>query len=266
MTSDATRGRAGRSPALLGAVGLLGFVALFEALTRVGVLPREYFPAPSDIATAMVVVAGEKTFWIAFGVTVQTWAIGLAIAVVGGLVLGLVIGLVPFLRSFTASTVEFLRPIPSVALIPLVTMLVGLEMTSVVVLVVYASFWQMLVQVLYGVSDVDPVARETARSYRLGWWHQVRYVVWPTTLPYAMTGVRLAVAVALILAVTGELLFSQVGLGHDIDVAFSSNTPDRAYALIVVVGLIGVAANLLTRVAERFVLAWHPSVRSEVPV
>ena len=70
----------------------------------------------------------------------------------------------------------------------------------------YASFWQVLIQVLYGVADVDPVARETALSYRLGPWARIRYLVWPTALPYAMTGVRLAASVALILTVTGELV------------------------------------------------------------
>ena len=78
---------------------------------------------------------------------------------------------------------------------------------------VYASFWQVLVQVLHGVADVDPVARDTARSYRLGRWARVRYLVWPTALPYAMTGIRLAASVALILAITGELIIGTPGLG-----------------------------------------------------
>jgi NitT/TauT family transport system substrate-binding protein len=73
---------------------------------------------------------------------------------------------VPVLRALTASTIEFLRPIPSVALIPLVVLLYGSRPASALVLVVYASFWQVLVQVLHGVADVDPVARDTARSYR----------------------------------------------------------------------------------------------------
>ena len=80
------------------------------------------------------------------------------------------IGAVPVLRAATASTIEFLRPIPSVALIPLVVVLLGTGMASTLVLVVYASFWQVLVQVLYGVADVDPVARDTAGRYRLGRW------------------------------------------------------------------------------------------------
>jgi ABC-type nitrate/sulfonate/bicarbonate transport system permease component len=252
------------SPVLLGLAGLVGFAALFEALPRLGVVKPEYFPPTSAIANALWQALHRPDFWLAFGLTLRTWAFGLAIAVVAGIVLGLVIGSVPFLREATSSTVEFLRPIPSVALIPLVVVLLGTGMLSTLVLVVYASFWQVFVQVLYGVADVDPVASETARSYRLGRWHRVRYLVAPTALPYALTGIRLAASVALILTVTGEFFIGTPGLGRQIDIAYSSGAVSTMYALVVVTGLIGVAANVVTRSAERFVLSWHPSVRRDV--
>ena len=88
-------------------------------------------------------------------------------------------------------------------------------MRSALMLVVYASFWQVLLQVLYGVADVDPVADDTARSYGLGRAARGANVVWPTALPYVVTGVRLAAAVALILAITAELIIGAPGLGSD---------------------------------------------------
>ncbi len=145
-------------------------------------------------------------------------------------------------------------------------MLYGTEPVSTIILVVYASFWQVLVQVLAGVADVDPVALDTAHSYRLSRGRRVLNVIWPTTLPYAMTGLRLAAAVALILTITGELIVGTPGIGRDIDVAASSNAVPTIYALVVVTGLIGVMANVGARTLERRVLAWHPSVRKEVPV
>jgi len=259
-------GAGATSPVLLGLLGLAGFAALLEVLPRLGILPAEYFPPTSTIANALVDEIGRPAFWTAFGDTLRTWATGLLISVVGGVVLGVVIGAVPFLRAATASTIEFLRPIPSVALIPLAVVLLGTGMDSTLLLVVYASFWQVLVQVLHGVADVDPVAKETAHSYRLGRWARVRYLVWPTTLPYAMTGIRLAASVALILTITGELIIGSPGLGREIAVAQSSGAVPAMYALVVVTGLIGVVANLVTRTAERRVLVWHPSVRKEVPV
>jgi ABC-type nitrate/sulfonate/bicarbonate transport system permease component len=254
------------SPVLLGLLGLVGFAGLFEALPRLGVLRAEYFPPTSIIAGAIVDEAGRPVFWTALRDTLITWATGLVIAVVGGVALGVIIGAVPLLRAATASTIEFLRPIPSVALIPLAVVLLGTGMSSTLFLVVYASFWQVIVQVLYGVADVDPVASETARSYRLGRLMRVRYLVWPTTLPYAMTGVRLAASVALILTITGELVIGTPGLGKEISNAYTSGAVPEMYAIVVVTGLIGVVANTVTRTAERRVLAWHPSVRREVPV
>jgi len=266
VTSGTAPGRAGFPPALLGGLGLVGFAALIEVLPRIGVLPRDYFPTTSTIAAALGRLVTQKAFWVAFGQTLLTWSIGLLIAVVAGVVLGVVIGSIPELRAATASTIEFLRPIPSVALIPLVLVLLGTGMEATLVLVVYASFWQVLVQVLAGVTDVDPVARETANSYHLGFASRVRYVVWPTTLPYAVTGFRLATSVALILTITGELVIGTPGLGKLMDVATNSNAVPTVYAILVVTGLIGVAANLTTRSVERRVLAWHPSVRGEVLV
>lgn len=254
-------------PRALGLLGLAGFALLIELLPRVGVLPARYFPTTTAILGALIDYAGDGQFWTALGQTLRTWMIGLIIAVAAGVVVGVVIGAVPVLRALTASTIEFLRPIPSVALIPLVIVLLGSGMSATLVLVVYAAFWQVLVQVLHGVADVDPVARDTAHAYHLSFAQRVRYLVWPTTLPYAVTGIRLATAVALILTITGELTIGTPGLGKLMDAAYNSGADavPSVYAIVVVTGLIGVAANYATRAAERYVLAWHPAVRAELP-
>jgi ABC-type nitrate/sulfonate/bicarbonate transport system permease component len=247
-----------------GLCGLLGLVVALELLPRAGVVSQTYLPPFSEMARALAGHFSGATFWSALLDTLRAWALGLSIAVTAGVVLGLVIGSVGFLRAATSSTIEFLRPIPSVALIPLAVLLFGTGMRSTLLLVVYASFWQVLVQVLYGVQDVDPVAVDTARSYGLGPLSQVRHVTWPTALPYVMTGVRLAAAVALVLAITGELIIGSPGLGKEIGLARSSGAVAPMYALVIVTGLLGVAVNVLARLLERRVLAWHPSVRTEV--
>ncbi|MFF7926327.1 ABC transporter permease [Streptomyces mirabilis] len=252
--------------AALGAAGLAAFLALGEAVPRLGLVKEAYFPPTSRIADALSQEVTDHAFWTALGDTLTGWALGLAIAIGAGVVVGLLVSVVPYLREATASTIEFLRPIPSVALIPLAVLLYGTELRSVLLLVVYASFWQVLVQVLYGVQDVDPVAEETARSYGLGPWARVRHVLWPTALPYVMTGVRLAAAVALILAVTAELVIGAPGLGARIAVAESSQAVPDMYALVVVTGLLGLLINVGARTVERRALAWHQSVRGEVMV
>jgi ABC-type nitrate/sulfonate/bicarbonate transport system permease component len=182
-----------------------------------------------------------------------------------GTLVGLAIGSVPLLRAVTASTIEFLRPVPSVALIPLIVLVYGTRADGTIVLVVYAAFWQVLIQVLYGVQDVDPVLRETARSYRFGYVSQIRHVVWPTTLPFLMTGFRLAATVALVLTITAQLVIGSPGLGRQIAVAQSSGAVSTLYALVIVTGLLGVGVNMAARALERRALAWHPSMRAESP-
>ncbi|MBQ1092739.1 ABC transporter permease [Streptomyces sp. B93] len=252
--------------AALGAAGLAGFLALGEAVPRLGLVKAEFFPPTSRIAGALGRELTDRAFWAALGDTLTGWALGLALAVGAGVVAGVAISVVPYLREATASTIEFLRPIPSVALIPLAVLLFGTELRSVLLLVVYAAFWQVLIQTVYGVQDVDPVAEETARSYGLGTWARVRHVLWPTALPYVMTGVRLAAAVALILAVTAELVIGAPGLGARIAVAQTSQAVPDMYALIVVTGVLGLLINVGARTVERRALAWHQSVRGEVAV
>ncbi|MEU0410762.1 ABC transporter permease [Streptomyces griseorubiginosus] len=252
--------------AALGAAGLAAFLALGEAVPRLGLVKEEYFPPTSRIARALADELSDGAFWSALGDTLTGWALGLAIAASAGIVIGVLVAVVPYLREASASTIEFLRPIPSVALIPLAVLLYGSELRSVLLLVVYASFWQVLIQTLYGVQDVDPVADETARSYGLGTWARIRHVLWPTALPYVFTGVRLAAAVALILAITGELVIGAPGLGARIAVAQNSQAVPEMYALIVVTGLLGLLINVGARTVERRALAWHQSVRGEVAV
>lgn len=252
--------------AVLGAAGFAGFLAVWEAVPRLGLVKDDFFPPVSRVADALAAELADDAFWTALGDTLTGWALGLLIAVTAGILAGVVIVVVPYLREATASTIEFLRPIPSVALIPLAVLLFGTELQSVLLLVVYASFWQILIQTLYGVQDVDPVAEETARSYGLGPWARVRHVLWPTALPYVMTGVRLAAAVALILAVTAELVIGAPGLGARIAVAQTSQAVPEMYALVVVTGVLGLLINVGARTVERRALAWHQSVRGEVAV
>lgn len=248
---------------LLGLAGVLTLIVLLELIPRIGIVDPRYLPPFSEMAAGLADWTRSGEFWVALGQTLTTWAIGLAIALIAGILLGILIGSVPLLQKATASTIEFLRPIPSVALIPLAVLLFGIGMEATLLLVIYASFWQVLVQVLYGVQDVDPVARDTARSYRFGFFKEGYRLVWPTVLPYAMTGFRLSAAVALILTLTGELIIGTPGLGKLLAIAQQSAAVASMYALVIVTGLLGVVINILARVVERRVLHWHPAIRRE---
>jgi ABC-type nitrate/sulfonate/bicarbonate transport system permease component len=258
------RRRRGWSTRLLGAAGVGGLLLTWEVLPRTGLVNERFMPPASEAIGALLTNFGLTEFWVAVADTMQAWAIGMVIAVLSATVLGFVIGSSSFLRRFTNSTIEFLRPVPSVALIPLAVLLFGVDIESSLMLIVYACFWQVLIQVLYGVADVDSVAMNTARSYGLGPLARIRYVTFPTALPYIMTGVRLAAAVALILAITAQLIIGTPGLGAEISRAQSGGNYVSMYALVLATGLLGVLINLVMRMIERKVLSWHSSVRTEV--
>ncbi len=248
---------------VLGLIGIAVFLGIWELVPTMGLVQAKYLPPASEVIVALAKDLGLTAFWIAVGDTMLAWFLGLLIAVVAAMALGLAIGMSTFLRHFTNSTIEFLRPIPSVALIPLAVLLFGVKIESSLLLIVYACFWQVLIQVLYGVADVDNVAMQTARSYGFSYAQRVRDVVFPTMLPYLMTGIRLAASVALILAITAELIIGSAGLGKEIALAQSGGAISGMYALILATGLLGVVINGVTRVVEKRVLSWHPSIRGE---
>ncbi|HKP08894.1 MAG TPA: ABC transporter permease [Microbacterium sp.] len=251
---------------LLGFTGILLFLVSWQLIPALGIVNPLYLPSATAVLSQVVANAGAMWFWVAVAETMWAWFLGLLIATTAALVLGFIIGPSRFLRRATNSTVEFLRPIPSVALIPVAVLLFGIQIGSSLMLIVYAAFWQIFIQVLYGVADVDPVAKNTARSFGLGSPAVWRHVVFPTALPYLITGLRLASAVALILAITTELIVGSPGIGHEIALAQSGGATTSMYALVVAAGLIGMLLNSLMRLLERRTLAWHSSVRAEAIV
>ncbi len=251
---------------LLGVAGLLGFLGTWQLLPLLGVVDAQFLPPATTVLAQLGTEVQDLEFWRNVGRTMTTWFLGLLIATLAAVVIGTIIGLVPYLRRLTHTTVEFLRPIPSVALIPLAILMFGFQMPAALLIVVYASFWQVFVQVLYGVADVDTVARDTAKSFGLTRASRFRNLVLPTALPYIMTGVRLGAAVALILTVTAELLIAVPGIGRVIVFARGAGDVPTVYVYIVVAGLLGLIVNLIFRLIERRVLSWHQSVRGEAIV
>jgi ABC-type nitrate/sulfonate/bicarbonate transport system permease component len=236
-------------------------LVLWELVVRVGIVAATNIPPASAALSELLNQFGDGAFWSAVGSTLEGWAAGLGIAIALGVPLGLLIGSSRWAYRGLRVPIEFLRPIPSVALIPLAVLIYGQGLQSKVFLAAFASFWPLLIQTIYGVQDVDPVATDTARSFGLGRLERMWRVTVPSAVPYIATGVRISSAVALILAVTAELVIGAAGLGREINVARSGGNLDVMYALIVATGLLGWLLNLATSAGERRVLHWHPSQR-----
>lgn len=242
-------------------LAIAGCLALWQLLTATGVLNPDHIPTMTDTVAELFELLGEPDFWSAVGSTLEGWALGLGIAAVLAIPLGIVIGSSETTYRALRFPIEFLRPIPSVALVPLAVLIYGVGLESKVFLAAFASFWPLLVQTLYGVQDVDPVTIDTARSFGLSRFERLYRIKLPSAVPYIATGLRISSAVSLILVVTAEIVIGSAGLGREINVARSSGAVELMYALIITTGLLGWLLNVLTTRAERRVLHWHPSHR-----
>lgn len=255
------RGRPRRLPSfaldgrLLTVVFIVGLIALQEILTRTDVLPSGYFPPASQIAEAFVTELTGTAMASALWQTMSTWLLALGIAVVLGTAAGIMLGLLTPLEAVLRPVIEFLRPVPSVALIPLVVLTIGTGSQSALFLAVFAAFWQVLVPAIAGVRAAHPVGLETARSYHLTTWQKIRWIQLPSMLPYLTTAIRLATSTTLILVVTAEIIIQMPGIGYEITMSRSAGNPARMYAFIVLSGLAGIALNALMRRLENKVLS-----------
>ena len=239
-------------------------LAAFEVAPRTGVLPRQSFPPVSEVFAALADQAATAELWGAVGDTLDAWGRAVALATLIAVPFGLAVGSSRAAMLLTRLTVEFLRPIPSVALIPVLILVYGTRPSLKVALATFGATFPLLFQAAYGVADVDPVARDTARAFGLGPLARLRWVVWPSCAPYLATGLRISASVALILVVTGEYVVGVPGLGRQVLMAQSGGAYDRMYALIVVSGLLGLGVNLAFHAVERWALSWHPSQRDRV--
>ncbi|WP_285550162.1 ABC transporter permease [Actinoplanes regularis] len=250
-------GRTGRW--LRGLTGLAVVVVISQLLAVTGAVSREFLPTAADVLTRSVRLGGDPEFLLNVAVTVRAWATGVALAVAIGVPLGLLLGSVPALGVAVRPVLEFLRPIPSVALIPLVSLVLGAGLTTEITLVVYASVWPVLFNALYGLQGVDPVPRETLRVFGFSRPAVLWRVSLPAAAPFIATGVRLAAAIGLILAVGTEIL-AGFGDGLGVVIAQAQQAPDGTLdvlAGLVWAGGLGLLSNAVLAGGERRLFHWH---------
>ena len=248
--------------------GLMGIGALFvllEVLTRSELVNPRYLPPASTVLATTGRILVDPEFLADVGVTMAAWAIGLLVAVLLAVPLGMVMGSSRRGYLATSTAIEFLRPIPSVALIPLAILVFGRDLDMKVALIVYASSWPILFNTIYGFREVDPVARETARAFGFGRLAVLLRVSLRSAAPFIFTGIRIAAGIALILAISSELIAGgSGGIGTWMLVQSQSGTQrEYVYAGIVVTGLLGLAINSVLVAGERRLFFWHQRVRGE---
>ncbi|WP_431929963.1 ABC transporter permease [Nonomuraea jabiensis] len=250
------------SNTICGAAGVIGLLCLAEAAGRLGVISTAQMPLASAILATAAGLVTDLDFLADVLATAGGWALGLLAATALAVPAGLLLGSVPAIESSLRPLIEFLRPIPSVALIPLAAFVFTDRLEMKVAMIVYASAWPILLNTIYGLQDVDPVAKETLRAFGFGPLAVLWRISLPSTAPFIATGIRVAAAIALILAVSTELLTGgSRGIGHFILLAESS--PDGltlTLAATVWAGGLGLLTNGLLVLISRHVFRWHTTI------
>lgn len=246
-----------------GTVAVLTVFAAWELASRAGFLPASSLPAASEVLKAWGGLLGQATFWSAIWHTVSSALTGLGIVFLVAIPAALAIGLSRVVRESTWLLVEFLKPIPPVAMIPLGLLLWGPSETMKLTLITFGALWPFLTQLIYGINQVDHVALDMAKSYRLKSWLTTTRVIMPTLLPFAATGLRVSASIAIVISVVTELIGGAVGVGRDIMIAQSAGNLPAMYALILTTGVLGLIINAVFAGAERPLLFWHPSHRKD---
>jgi ABC-type nitrate/sulfonate/bicarbonate transport system permease component len=237
-------------------------LAVWEIVSRTGLVYEPSLPPPSTVASALATDIQSGSLWVSVWMTVKAWLLGMAIVLGIGIPLGAVIGLSKILSRASLLTLEFIRAIPAIAALPVLVLVYGVGFKLTVVLITLGALWPLLIQTMYGVRDVDPVARDTARVYGLSRLQIFRLVVAPSAAPYVATGLRLSAVTGMILAIAATLIIGGSGLGAAIAEAQQTGQIPVMYDRIFIAGLLGVTVTLVLRAVERRVLRWHPSMRA----
>ncbi|WP_307845251.1 ABC transporter permease subunit [Planomonospora sp. ID67723] len=247
------------SRVLCGALGVAGLLAAAELAGRAGLVDPAVLPLASTILARTVELATDGEFLADVAATMQAWALGLLLTVAVTVPAGLALGSLPRVEAAVRPLIEFLRPIPSVALIPLAILLFPDRLDMKIAVIFYASCWPVLINTMYGLLEVDPVAKETLRSFGFGPLAVLWRVSLPSTAPFIATGVRLAAGVALILAISAELIGGgSSGIGtYVVEAGSSFDGLEYILAATVWAGMLGIVTNSLFIGAERRLFRWH---------
>lgn len=236
---------------------------LWELLSRTGVVGGAALPPPSKVAPEAVRLLGQSSFWTAMGHTVSGWAIAILVAALIALPLGAFFGRSVAADRSTRLLIDFVRAVPTVALLPLGLILMGASQSLKVVLVGIACVWPLTVQITQGVRDMDPVTSDMGRGFRFTPLQTFRWIVVPSVGVYLSSGLRVVSVLALFAVLGVELIGGISGLGYRMAVAQEVGNSVLLLAYVAWTTVLAVLVNVVVAGAESRLFHWHPSRRTE---
>lgn len=240
------------------AVPLL-LVLVWELAARAGWLSPQVLPAPSKVAQTAWGLIGQGRLLSDLGASLLRAATGFVIGGSLGFVLGTAVGFSRLAEALLDRSVQMVRAIPFLALLPLVIVWFGVDEGGKVFLVALGVLFPIYINTVLGIRQVDPKLIELGRVTGLSAWALVRRIVLPGALPSILAGVRYALAVAWLALVIAETLATTTGIGYLAMDAREFLRTDVIVLTIVIYALIGVASDAVARFLERRQLAWHPN-------
>jgi ABC-type nitrate/sulfonate/bicarbonate transport system permease component len=189
--------------------------------------------------------------------SLEVLALGYGAAVLAGLLLGVALGVSRSAEAACRPSLEFVRAIPGIALLPIFIVLFGLGIQMKVALIATSAVWPVLLNTIDGVRSVEPLLVDMARTFRLGRWQRLRRIVLPSAGPQIFAGARTALAIAVIVMVVSETVGSSGGIGYFLLNAQRNFAITSMWATIIALGIVGYLLNVLFRIVEAVVLRWH---------
>ena len=247
---------------LASAAVLAALVALWWAASSAGWVSRVFLPTPqaalASLAEGLNLNGQGNGELLAFMLaTVSRMLEGWLLASLFGALLGAAIGVSAAVRAWVQPTLEFIRPLPASALLPLAISIFGLDPGMVLFVVAFGAMWPVLMATVHGFAAVEPRLSEVARCLQMSRAGFVWKVGLPNAMPDILAGMRLSMTISLIVAVVGEMIASQSGLGQAILLAARAFRASELFAGIALLGLIGFTSNALLALAEKKLLRWQ---------
>jgi len=228
-----------------GASLIVALALLVELLVQTRIVDFQYVPAPSAVIGAGWRLLASGRLLSDTGHTLSAALLGWAIGSAAGIVLGTWLGLSKWARRFGLTSVEVLRAVPGIAFVPVVILIFGFTITMEVVTILFVCVWPVLVNAVAGAQAVTEVHDDMARTLQLSRLQRVFAITLPTAVPYIATGMKLGLSTSLALAVVAEMVGNPAGLGYAIVYFQGALQPASMFAVIVWIGLLGLALNLV---------------------
>jgi sulfonate transport system permease protein len=244
---------------LLSWIAPVVLIVVWEALARAGWLSPQVLPAPSKVLQTAWKLTRSGSLLNDLGVSMLRAAAGFAIGGSIGFAFGTLVGFSRIAEALIDRSVQMVRAIPFLALVPLVIVWFGVGEAQKIFLVSLGVAFPIYINTTLGIRQIDPKLVELGRVQGLDTWQLIRRIILPGALPSILTGVRYSLATAWLALVVAETIGAQSGLGFLAMDAREFLRTDVIVLTIVIYALIGVAADSIARLLERRLLAWHPN-------